>query len=86
IAALAAGGVYLGLKKVLARALATHTTRGAAAMVQSTERPPSELRDQVTSPGGTTLAGLEALRRGGLESALRQAVAAATKRSKELGQ
>jgi len=85
IGALADGGVAMGLSPGLALSLAAQTARGAAEMVQSTGLQPSELRDQVTSPGGTTLAGLESLKRDDAISAFSRAVEAATKRSIELG-
>jgi pyrroline-5-carboxylate reductase len=85
IEAMAEGGTAMGLPAELALELAARTASGAAAMVLQTRLSPAELRDQVTSPGGTTLAGLEALRRDGAAAALRAAVEAATKRSAELG-
>ena len=57
---------------------------GAARLVEVTGRHPAELKDQVTSPGGTTIAGLERLEAGGLRAALYEAVAAAARRSREL--
>ena len=86
IEALAEGGVRVGLSKQVALKLATQTALGAARMALDSEESPAALRDQVTSPGGTTLAGLEALAKAGLEGALISAVEAATKRSVELGQ
>jgi pyrroline-5-carboxylate reductase len=83
--ALAAGGAAMGLPPALALELAAQTTAGAAAMVLQTGLSPAELRDQVTSPGGTTLAGLEALRERDGAAAFRAAVGAATRRSIELG-
>jgi pyrroline-5-carboxylate reductase len=70
----------------LALELAAQTAVGAASMLAATGLSPAELRDQVTSPGGTTLAGLEALRRLDGAAAFRAAVEAAAKRSAELGQ
>ena len=86
IEALAAGGTEMGLPPELALSLATQTARGAAEMLLSTGSTPAELRDQVTSPGGTTLAGLEMFAKLEGAEAMRGAVAAATQRSAELGQ
>lgn len=85
IEAMAAGGAAMGLPPELALKLAALTAGGAASMVQSTGLSPAELRSQVTSPGGTTLAGLEALEHADGAGAFRAAVEAATKRSIELG-
>ncbi len=86
IEAMAAGGTAKGLPPALALQLATETARGAAEMLLTTDSTPAELRDQVTSPGGTTLAGLEKLGKLDGASAFRAAVEAATDRSIELGQ
>ncbi len=85
IESLAEGGAAMGLEPGLALELATQTALGAASMLGATGLSPAELRDQVTSPGGTTLAGLEALRRLEGPAALRAAVETAAKRSIELG-
>ena len=85
IEALADGGVLMGLPRELALQLAAKTVAGAAEMVLQSGLHPAVLRDQVTSPGGTTIAGLEALEAGGLRSALISAVRAATERATALG-
>jgi pyrroline-5-carboxylate reductase len=84
IEALADGGVLMGLPRDLALRLATQTVVGAATMVRDTGEHPAVLRDQVASPGGTTIAGLEELESAGLRSALISAVRAATERSRQL--
>ena len=86
IEALSDGGVRVGLPRDVATRLAAQTLLGAAKMVLETGRHPGELKDAVTSPGGTTIAGLHALERGGLRGSLMDAVEAATARSRELGQ
>jgi pyrroline-5-carboxylate reductase len=84
IEALADGGVLMGLPRATALQLAAQTVAGAAGMVLNTGRHPAALRDEVTSPGGTTIAGLEQLEKHSLRNALVQAVRKATERSKEL--
>jgi pyrroline-5-carboxylate reductase len=85
IEALADGGVLMGLPRDLALQLAAQTLAGSADLVLQSGQHPGVLRDQVTSPGGTTIAGLEALEQGGLRAALLSAVRAATERARELG-
>jgi pyrroline-5-carboxylate reductase len=86
IEALAAGGTAAGLPAELAGELAARTAAGAAQMVLVTGQAPAALREQVTSPGGTTLAGLAVLSDRGFADAVSAAVSAATRRSVELGQ
>lgn len=85
IEALADGGVRAGLPRQLASDLALHTVAGAAEMVAQTRQHPAVLRDAVSSPAGTTIAGLGELERRGLRAALVEAVSVATERSRELG-
>lgn len=85
IEALTDGGVKMGLSRSVAQLLAAQTVLGAAKMVLQSEVHPGLLKDQVASPGGTTIAGLHELEKGGVRSALMNAVQAASNRSKELG-
>lgn len=85
IEAMADGGVRVGLPRDVALTLAAQTVLGAARMVLTTKQHPGQLKDAVTSPGGTTIAGVHALERGGLRAAVMDAVEAAAKRSAELG-
>ena len=84
IEALADAGVREGLPGATARRLAAATVAGAARMVAESGEHPAILRERVTSPGGTTAAGLAALEQGGMRAALLAAVRAATSRSREL--
>ncbi len=85
IEALADGGVLMGLPRDLALQLAAQTVAGSAEMVLRTGQHPAALRDMVTSPGGTTIAGIEALETHGARAALIAAVRAATERARALG-
>jgi len=83
--ALADAGVKMGLFREDARELAAQTVLGAAKMLLETGLNPGQLKDMVTSPGGTTIAGLHALEKGALRATLINAVEAATLRSEALG-
>ncbi|MDR2542718.1 MAG: pyrroline-5-carboxylate reductase [Treponema sp.] len=85
IEALADGGVRTGLPRDKALSYAAQTVLGAAAMVKETGIHPGELKDMVTSPGGTTIAGIAELENGAFRSTVMKAVEAAWKRSIELG-
>lgn len=85
IEALADGGVRAGLPRPLALGLAAQTVRGAAEMVLTSGEHPAVLKDRVTSPGGTTIAGLQALEDRAVRSAAIAAVLAAAQRAAELG-
>ena len=86
IEALSDGGVAAGLPRDIATSLAAQTVLGAAKMVLETGQHPGALKDQVTSPGGTTIEGLHELEKGKLRGTVMSAVRAATEKSKKLGQ
>jgi pyrroline-5-carboxylate reductase len=85
IEALSDAGVKMGLSRYNAQALAAQTVLGSAKMLIETNEHPGRLKDMVTSPGGTAIAGLHTLEAGGLRTTLINAVEAATNRSRELG-
>ncbi|OFX15183.1 MAG: pyrroline-5-carboxylate reductase [Armatimonadetes bacterium RBG_16_58_9] len=85
IEALSDAGVRVGLPRNIALDLAAQTVLGAARMVVEEKDHPARLKDQVTSPGGTTIAGIDALEHAGIRSALIEAVKAAANRADELG-
>ncbi|KAM7269930.1 hypothetical protein ACFE04_029144 [Oxalis oulophora] len=86
IEALADGGVAAGLPRELALGLASQTVLGAATMVTKSGKHPGQLKDDVASPGGTTIAGIHELEKGGFRGTLMNAVVAAAKRGQELSQ
>ena len=83
--ALADGGVQVGLSRDVALKLAMQTVYGAARMALESNKHLSELKDEVTSPGGTTIAGLYAMEQNGFRGTVMKAVVSATRRSQELG-
>lgn len=85
IEALTDGGVNMGLPRDLARNLATQTVLGAATMVKRTQEHPAVLKEQVTTPAGTTISACVELESHGLRSMFVAAVKAATERSAKLG-
>ncbi len=86
IEALSDGGVAAGLPRDVATRLAAQTVLGGAKMVLDTGIHPGALKDQVTSPGGTTIEGLHELEKGKLRATVMSAVRSATEKSKKLGQ
>jgi pyrroline-5-carboxylate reductase len=85
IEAMIDGGVRAGLARDIATTLAVQTVLGSAQMLSETGTHPAVLKDMVSSPGGTTIAGIHALEQGGLRAAFMDAIVAATARSRELG-
>ena len=86
IEALADGGVAAGLPRQIADKLALQTVLGTAQLLNESQLHPAQLKDLVTSPGGTTITGITKLEQAGFRSALIEAVIAAARRSQELGQ
>jgi pyrroline-5-carboxylate reductase len=84
IEALTDAGVQLGLARGLAETLAAQTMLGSARLCLEGGQHPAQLKNMVTSPGGTTAAGLKVLEEGKLRATLMAAVEAATQRAKEL--
>lgn len=85
IEALADGGVRAGLPRDVALQLAAQTVLGSAQMVLETGKHPGALKDQVASPGGTTIAAIHALEKGAFRGTVMDAVVASANRSRELG-
>ena len=81
---MADGGVLMGLPRAQAQQLAMQTVLGSAKLLQQTQQHPAMLKDAVSSPGGTTIAGLAALEEGGFRATIIAAVKAATLRSRAL--
>jgi pyrroline-5-carboxylate reductase len=84
--AMADAGVKMGLSRKDSLFLSTQTVLGAAKLLLESKEHPGQLKDRVTSPGGTAIAGIHTLEQGGLRTTLINAVEAATRRSKELGE
>ncbi|MDI6900271.1 MAG: pyrroline-5-carboxylate reductase [Anaerosomatales bacterium] len=85
IDALARAGVRQGLSRDVAQQLATQTLRGTVELLERTGKHPEELVDAVSSPGGTTIAAIEALEKKGFRASVAEAVEAAVRRARELG-
>lgn len=85
IEAMIDGGVLAGIPRPVAQQLVLQTVYGSAKLALETGEPPAVLKGMVTSPGGTTISGLQVLEEGGLRGTVMAAVDKATKRSKELG-
>jgi len=86
IEALSDAGVKVGLSREVSNILTIQTILGSAKLARDSGKHPGELKDMVTSPGGTTISGLHMLEEGGIRNALMNAVEMATQRSKELGE
>jgi len=86
IEALSDAGVKMGLSREVSTTLTIQTVLGSAKLARESGKHPGELKDMVTSPGGTTISGLHALEEGSLRTTLMNAVEDATLRSRELGQ
>jgi len=84
--ALSDAGVKVGLSRRTAQLLAAQTVLGSAKLLLETNEHPGRLKDMVTSPGGTAITGLHTLEAGGVRTTLMNAVEAATRRSRELGE
>lgn len=85
IEALTDAGIEQGIQASDAKRLVAQTLLGSAQMVLGSEKHPAQLRQEVTSPGGSTIAGVVSLEKSGFRSALMQAVSAAAQRTQELG-
>ncbi|HIK30271.1 MAG TPA: pyrroline-5-carboxylate reductase [Oscillatoriales cyanobacterium M59_W2019_021] len=85
VEALTDGGVAAGLPRAIASHLAVQTVLGTARLLAESGMHPAELKDRVTSPGGTTISGIAELEKAGARSAIIEAVRAASRRSRELG-
>ncbi|MEX1041487.1 MAG: pyrroline-5-carboxylate reductase [Pirellulaceae bacterium] len=86
IEAMSDAGVQTGLPRAISTQLAAQTVKGAAEMVLATGLHPGQLKDQVTSPAGTTIRGLHVLEQRGVRGSMIDAIIAAAQRSRELGQ
>ncbi len=84
--ALSDAGVKVGLSRRTSQLLAAQTLLGSAKLLLETDEHPGRLKDMVTSPGGTAITGLHTLEHGGVRTTLMNAVEAATRRSRELGE
>ncbi len=86
IEAMADAGVKMGLSRKDSLLLSAQTIMGSAKLLLDSNEHPGQLKDRVTSPGGTSIAGIHTLEQGGLRTTIMDAVEAATNRSKELGE